>query len=92
MKQRIKPRNPLVAPALFRKAGQHRKPIKATRRDEKVQLQKACEAHGLKPCRSGTDLASFREGCQASDPVLRDAMRAIRNIMPCGSEGMRMFP
>ena len=92
MKQRIKPRNPLVAPTLFRKAGQHRKPSKAARRDEKVQLQKACAAHDLKPYRSYTALASFREGCQASARVLRDAMMAIRNTMPCRSAGMRMFP
>lgn len=66
MKQRIKPRNPLVAPALFRKAGQHRKTSKAARRDEKVRLQKACATDGLKPYPPGIALTSFREGCQAS--------------------------
>jgi hypothetical protein len=32
------PRNPHVAPALFRKAGPHRKPEKARSRADKVQL------------------------------------------------------
>lgn len=35
-----KPRNPLVAPALQRKAGSHRKSQAATRRAEKVALKK----------------------------------------------------
>jgi len=37
MKHRIKPRNPLVAPTLFRKAGQHHKSSKAIRRKEKME-------------------------------------------------------
>jgi len=36
-----KPRNPLVAPTLQRKAGAHRKSGKARRRAEKVALQKS---------------------------------------------------
>jgi hypothetical protein len=35
-----KPRNPLVAPALQRKAGSHRKPQAALRREEKMALKK----------------------------------------------------
>jgi hypothetical protein len=35
-----KPRNPLVAPALQRKAGSHRKSGKAVRRADKVALRK----------------------------------------------------
>ena len=35
-----KPRNPLVAPALQRKAGSHRKPTAALRRAEKIALKK----------------------------------------------------
>ncbi len=35
-----KPRNPLVAPALQRKAGSHQKPEAATRRAEKMALKK----------------------------------------------------
>ncbi len=35
-----KPRNPLVAPALQRKAGSHRKPQAATRRAGKMALKK----------------------------------------------------
>ncbi|MDP1742771.1 MAG: hypothetical protein Q8M51_11025 [Polaromonas sp.] len=35
-----KPRNPLVAPAALRKAGSHRKPQAALRREEKMALKK----------------------------------------------------
>ena len=35
-----KPRNPLVAPALQRKAGSHRKSQAATRRADKIELKK----------------------------------------------------
>lgn len=35
-----RPRNPLVAPALKRKAGSHRKSESATRRAEKMALKK----------------------------------------------------
>lgn len=35
-----RPRNPLVAPALQRKAGSHRKPQAATRRADKMALKK----------------------------------------------------
>jgi hypothetical protein len=35
-----KPRNPLVAPALQRKAGSHQKPPAAVRRAEKMALKK----------------------------------------------------
>lgn len=41
MKPKIKPRNPFVAPAQFRKAGAHEKPAKALRRREKQALAKA---------------------------------------------------
>jgi hypothetical protein len=34
----VRPRNPLVAPALFRKAGAHGKNEKATRRAAKMEL------------------------------------------------------
>lgn len=44
MKPKIKPRNPLVALARFRKAGSHEKPVKASRRTEKQIL-----AEGTKP-------------------------------------------
>ncbi len=37
------PRNPLVAEALFRKAGAHGKSRKALRRGEKMELQKLAE-------------------------------------------------
>jgi hypothetical protein len=40
MKPKIKPRNPYVAPALFRKAGVHEKPFKTERRAEKMALMK----------------------------------------------------
>lgn len=38
--KRLKPRNPLVAVALFKKAGWTEKSGKAKRRDEKVALRK----------------------------------------------------
>jgi hypothetical protein len=41
MKQaKLTPRNPLVAAALFRKAGEHRKTAKAQRRQDKMTLGK----------------------------------------------------
>ena len=40
MKPRIKPRNPFVACAKFRKAGPHEKPAKAQRRQDKLVLCK----------------------------------------------------
>jgi len=44
MKPKIKPRNPLVADAKFRKAGVHEKSEKARRRQEKLALAKAAKA------------------------------------------------
>jgi len=38
-----KPRNPLVAPVMQRKAGRHRKSGKATRRAEKMALRQDTE-------------------------------------------------
>jgi hypothetical protein len=40
MKPKIKPRNPFVAHAKFRKAGSHEKPTKSLRRQEKQNLAK----------------------------------------------------
>lgn len=40
MKPKVKPRNPLVALAKFRKAGAHTKPVKSLRRHEKQALAK----------------------------------------------------
>jgi hypothetical protein len=40
MKSRIKPRNPFVALAKFRKAGPHEKPAKSLRRHDKQALVK----------------------------------------------------
>ena len=45
MQPRIKPRNPYVARALFRKAGTHQKPGKAQRRQDKLALNRV--ARGL---------------------------------------------
>lgn len=41
MKPRIKPRNPFVVLAKFRKAGSHEKPAKSIRRQENQSLAKA---------------------------------------------------
>jgi hypothetical protein len=43
MKPKIKPRNPFVALAKFRKAGAHTKPAKSLRRHEKQTLAKAAK-------------------------------------------------
>lgn len=40
MKPKIKPRNPFVALAKFRKAGSHERPAKSLRRHEKQTLAK----------------------------------------------------
>ena len=41
MRSKIKPRNPFVVLAKFRKAGSHEKPAKSLRRQEKQSLAKA---------------------------------------------------
>ncbi|MDP1524514.1 MAG: hypothetical protein Q8M20_01765 [Rhodocyclaceae bacterium] len=43
MKPKIKPRNPFVALAKFRKAGSHEKPAKSLRRKEKQTLAKTAK-------------------------------------------------
>ena len=43
MKSKIKPRNPFVALAKFRKAGTHTKPSKSLRRHEKQALSKVAK-------------------------------------------------
>ncbi len=43
------PRNPLVAGALFRKAGAHGKSEKAKRRKEKVEFGKLASSTGIEP-------------------------------------------
>jgi len=43
MKLKIKPRNPFVALAKFRKAGSHEKPAKSLRRKEKQTLAKTAK-------------------------------------------------
>lgn len=45
MKPRIKPRNPLVVPAKFRKAGSHEIPYKTQRRANQVALLKAAKSN-----------------------------------------------
>lgn len=47
MKQpKLTPRNPLVAAALFRKAGEHRKTGKAQRRQDKMALRQGVQQRG----------------------------------------------
>lgn len=43
MKSKIKPRNPFVVLAKFRKAGSHEKPAKSLRRQEKKALAKTAK-------------------------------------------------
>ena len=38
------PRNPFVAAARFKKAGAHKKPYKAVRRQAKLVLQRGCSS------------------------------------------------
>ncbi len=49
MKPKIKPRNPFVALAKFRKAGSHTKPAKPLRRHDKQALVKATK-QSLESC------------------------------------------
>ena len=42
------PRNPFVAAALFKKAGTHRKPEKALRRQEKVLIGSAAQRQSIR--------------------------------------------
>ena len=42
-KPKLAPRNPLVATSLFRKAGTHNKPHKASRRAEKMDLRRVAQ-------------------------------------------------
>lgn len=49
METRLKPRNPLVVPAKFRKAGVHVKSAKAQRRQDKQALLRALK-QGMECC------------------------------------------
>ena len=40
------PRNPFVAAAMFKKAGAHRKPAKAMRRQDKIDTIRRCSSTG----------------------------------------------
>lgn len=42
-KRKLGPRNPLVGPSLFRKAGAHRKTLKAVRAQEKVDVRRIAQ-------------------------------------------------
>lgn len=42
-KRKLGPRNPLVGPSLFRKAGAHRKNLKAVRAQEKVATRRIAQ-------------------------------------------------
>lgn len=62
MKPKIKPRNPIVAFAKFRKAGTHTKPAKSLRRHEKQALAKAAKqspesCHNRIACQFGSAMA-----------------------------------
>ena len=59
MKTPIKPRNPYVVPAKFRKAGSHRKPFKAQRCLDKASLKKL-----------GPDSGTTRNGSNPIQTVL----------------------
>jgi hypothetical protein len=62
MKPKIKPRNPFVALAKFRKAGSHEKPSKSQRRHEKQTLAKTAKQspeswHNCISCECGSAMA-----------------------------------
>ena len=45
MKRKLRaPRNPFVAAARFKKAGAHKKPYKAVRRQEKIAVHRGCSS------------------------------------------------
>jgi len=56
-KSKLAPRNPLVAVALFKKAGEHRKPGKALRRQGKMSLMKIARQGGESAVGSRRDAA-----------------------------------
>jgi len=77
MKSRIKPRNPYVADAKFRKAGPHQKPAKAQRRQDKLvlcrvvkQLPEHWHKRTLIECASANTSASSGCGAAGSAPRL----------------------
>jgi hypothetical protein len=70
MKPKIKPRNPYVAIAKFRKAGPHRKPVKAQRRLDHLALCKVVKHlpkhwHKRISIESASANASANSGCGA---------------------------
>lgn len=65
MKKALKPRNPLVSVAKFRKAGVHEKPAKARRQAHKQALRKAIKQDG------DVGGGSCRQGVQSAHPAGR---------------------
>lgn len=72
-KPKLAPRNPFVASSLFRKAGTHDKPHKATRRADKMDLRRVAQ---LAEQRAFTPEVL---GSTPSAPTIRD----IKHIPMC---------
>lgn len=75
-KPQLAPRNPLVAPALFRKAGKHRKTRKAERRTERMETA-ALFKHAAKQGDTRT-ISSPRGSCPG-------VARSLGEFMPAGA-------
>ncbi len=77
MKPRLKPRNPLVAPAKFRKAGAHEKTVKARRRQDKLAL--------LRAIKQGAELWQQRNSreCAAASASRRQSLSGISGLRAC---------
>lgn len=67
---KVRPRNPLVAPALFRKAGRHEQTFKALRRDENARIKMAVK-DGKKGTGSGHDITVLETSGVMSWPDLQ---------------------
>lgn len=77
MKPRLKPRNPLIAPAKFRKAGAHEKTVKARRRQDKLAL--------LRAIKQGAELWQQRNSreCAAASASRRQGLSGISGLRAC---------
>lgn len=79
----VRPRNPLVVPAQFRKAGAHRKTGKALRRAAKKEIQEGCWPRG---CRH-LAFTQADESSNLSQPTI-DCIRMLTETAPGAGSGL----
>ena len=79
----VRPRNPLVAPAKFRKAGAHGKSEKALRRAAKMEIQEGCWPRG---CRH-LAFTQAHESSSLSQPTI-DFIRMLAETAPGAGSGL----